>query len=188
MILKNKVLNIVFGFQQSPFGWIISAETEAGVCFVGLGNLKEKLIHELRVNFPNAEMSHNDKKLKLSMTPLSERLKGQRSDGKIPLDIMGTPFQKSVWRALIEIPPQTTLSYSELALKIKKPKAQRAVGRACGQNPLSLIIPCHRIVGADRTLTGYRWGIEKKRLILDWEKSKTNLILNIDWIRQSDFD
>lgn len=181
-------MGIVYGFKKSPFGWIIAAETRMGVCFVGLGSLKQTLINELVINFPYINISRDDQKLNRSMAPLNDSFKGRPPDGEIPLDVMGTPFQKSVWRALIQIPPRTTLSYSELAIKIKKPKAQRAVGRACGQNPLSLIVPCHRVVGANSRLTGYRWGIENKRLILEWENHSTNLSSNTAWIREADFD
>lgn len=100
---------------------------------------------------------------------LAEYFDGRRQEFDVPLKLAGTPFQQRVWKELVRIPFGTTITYCELARRIGRPTASRAVGRANGRNPISIIIPCHRVVGADGTLTGYAGGIEKKRWLLDFE-------------------
>ncbi|MBH67512.1 MAG: hypothetical protein CMM58_04090 [Rhodospirillaceae bacterium] len=180
-------MNILFGITKSPFGWIIAAETPQGICFVGLGKVKRFLVNELLNNFPSALLTQNDKKLESTILPLTEGFSERSLKQRIPLDLKGTPFQKTVWRSLIDIPPKTTLTYSELAAKIGTPRAYRAVGSACGKNPISLIIPCHRVLGSSGQLSGYRWGLNTKRSILDWEKTSSKLPLNSSWVSYNDF-
>jgi methylated-DNA-[protein]-cysteine S-methyltransferase len=103
-------------------------------------------------------------------TELDEYFAGTRSAFSVPLLLEGTPFQVSVWRALIEIPSGSTASYGEIARQLGRPQAARAVGAANGLNPISIIVPCHRLVGADGSLTGYGWGIDRKRRLLELER------------------
>ncbi len=101
---------------------------------------------------------------------LEEYFEGRRTGFSIPLGLDGTPFQVAVWRALIDIAPGTTATYGEIARQVGRPQAARAVGAANGRNPISIIVPCHRLVGADGTLTGYGWGIDRKRRLLELER------------------
>jgi methylated-DNA-[protein]-cysteine S-methyltransferase len=103
-------------------------------------------------------------------TELDEYFVGTRRTFDVPLLLEGTPFQNEVWRALLEIPAGSTATYGEIARRLGRPQAARAVGAANGQNPISIIVPCHRLVGADGTLTGYGWGLDRKRSLLDRER------------------
>ncbi len=101
---------------------------------------------------------------------LAEYFAGQRQEFNVPLDLVGTPFQRRVWQELVRIPFGATISYAELAQRIGQPTAVRAVGSANGRNPVSIIVPCHRVIGADGRLTGYGGGLDKKQWLLDWER------------------
>ena len=107
------------------------------------------------------------------ITQLREYFAGERTDFDVAVELQGTPFQQRVWNALREIPYGQTISYGELALRIDQPSAVRAVGLANGRNPVSVIVPCHRVIGANGTLTGYGGGVERKRLLLDLEAEQT---------------
>lgn len=102
---------------------------------------------------------------------LTEYFAGERQEFDVPMKLAGTPFQQQVWKALTQIPFGSTISYAELSNRIGKPTATRAVGHANGRNPISIIVPCHRVIGANGKLTGYGGGIENKEWLLDWEKS-----------------
>jgi AraC family transcriptional regulator of adaptative response/methylated-DNA-[protein]-cysteine methyltransferase len=150
----------------TPFGIILLASTSHGVCWIGIHESEAHLESELRADYPRAEVIHDD----LRAAPLVERvvaaLIGKSPDIELPVDIRATPFQLRVWRELCAIPRGATRTYGEIARRIGRPDASRAVGNANASNPLALIIPCHRVVGTDGTLTGYRWGIEYKRHLL----------------------
>lgn len=106
---------------------------------------------------------------------LAEYFAGRRQEFDVPLKLAGTPFQRHVWQELSRIPFGTTITYAELARRIGQPSATRAVGHANGHNPISILVPCHRVIGADGSLTGYGGGIEKKRWLLKWEQSKVQV-------------
>jgi methylated-DNA-[protein]-cysteine S-methyltransferase len=106
---------------------------------------------------------------------LAEYFEGERRQFEVPLKLTGTPFQQRVWRELVRIPFGTTITYAQLAQRIGCPTASRAVGRANGRNPISIIVPCHRVVGANGTLTGYAGGLDKKQWLLDWERRATGV-------------
>lgn len=149
---------------QSPLGELLLTGTEAGLeglFFVGKAHAKKALVDDAREDasvFTDA------------ITQLGEYFEGSRSTFELMLTPKGTPFQKEVWEALAAIPYGTTTTYSAIARSIRKPLAVRAVGAANGQNPLSIIVPCHRVVGQDGTLTGYAGGLKNKQILLELEK------------------
>jgi AraC family transcriptional regulator of adaptative response/methylated-DNA-[protein]-cysteine methyltransferase len=150
---------------RAHFGWIIVARTDRGICWVALGDSEEDLEAGLRAEFPAASICAN-RELSELIAQVVERLDGDAPARALPLDLRGTAFQLRVWRALQAIPSGETRSYSQLASEMGSPKATRAVARACATNRVAVLVPCHRVVGASGSLTGYRWGLERKRQLL----------------------
>ncbi|HUD56470.1 MAG TPA: methylated-DNA--[protein]-cysteine S-methyltransferase [Terracidiphilus sp.] len=155
---------------RTPFGWMIVGATERGLCWLSLASTRVEAEGSLRAEFPAAELRRNPSLSRLVDAALASVREGDdlvagrsRIDS---LDLRGTVFQLRVWQALRQIPRGETRSYSELAREMGDPKATRAVARACAMNRVALLVPCHRIVGASGSLTGYRWGVERKRQIL----------------------
>jgi AraC family transcriptional regulator, regulatory protein of adaptative response / methylated-DNA-[protein]-cysteine methyltransferase len=164
---KDAVIRFALG--QCSLGAILVAATERGVCAISLGDDPGELLRELQDRFPQAEMIGGDRdfeQLVGKVVGLVER-PGTRAD--LPLDIRGTAFQQRVWSALARIPAGKTLSYSELAKRVGMPSAVRAVASACAANQLAVAIPCHRVLRNDGALSGYRWGVARKRALLDRE-------------------
>lgn len=159
---------IQFAIVNSPLGRLLGAYTEKGVCAVSIGDNDRALEKSLREQFPNAEIKAAGSTIHEWITAIVRGIGGGINPA-IPLDAQGSAFQWRVWKALQQIPRGTTLSYSEVARKIGKPTAARAVARACATNPVALVIPCHRVVRDDGTLGGYRWGLERKAELLDLE-------------------
>ncbi len=160
---------IRFAVGQASLGAVLVAATKKGVCAITLGDDPDALVRELQDRFPNAEFEGGDagfERMVAEVVGLVEA-PGQRLD--LPLDIRGTAFQQKVWAALRAIPPGETATYKEIARAIGQPKAVRAVAQACGANPLAVAIPCHRVVRTDGDVSGYRWGVERKRKLLDRE-------------------
>jgi AraC family transcriptional regulator of adaptative response/methylated-DNA-[protein]-cysteine methyltransferase len=143
--------------------------TDTGVCFIGFAEPEEALLADLRRRFPRAEVVPDDAALAGALRAVLAFIEEPKAGLDLPLDLRGTAFQIRVWEALRHIPVGETRSYAELAAMAGVPKAARAVGRACGANPVALAVPCHRAVGSDGALTGYRWGTERKRVLLDRE-------------------
>lgn len=162
---------IQFSIVSSPLGRLLAAYTEHGVCAVALGDDDRALERTLRAEFPNAEIHPAGPAIHEWITAIVRSLDGERPSTVIPVDAHGTAFQHRVWNALQQIPRGTTLSYGEVAKKIGRPSAVRAVARACATNPVALVIPCHRVVREDGSLGGYRWGIERKEQLLAREKT-----------------
>ena len=152
-----------------PFGRLLVGATERGVCFLGFGEPDAVLFGDLRQRFPKARLVADDGALAATLEAVLAFLAAPRAGLDLPLDLRGTLFQKRVWDALGRIPPGQTRSYAEVAAMIGQPRAVRAVARSCATNPVSLAVPCHRVIGRDGTLTGYRWGIERKRALLEGE-------------------
>jgi AraC family transcriptional regulator of adaptative response/methylated-DNA-[protein]-cysteine methyltransferase len=154
---------------STPFGIILLAATRHGICWIGIHESTAHLESELRSDYARAEIIRDD----LLAAPLAERvvaaLTGASSELDLPVDIRATPFQLQIWRELCAISRGATRTYGEIGRRIGRPDASRAVGHANGSNPLALIIPCHRVIGTDGSLTGYRWGIEYKRRLLAHE-------------------
>lgn len=159
---------------RSPFGWVIVGATDRGLCWLSLASTREEAETSLREEFPAADLRRDP-----SLSNLVDQAIQSVRDGSdltksgslgAALDLRGTVFQLRVWQALRQIPRGETRSYSQLAREMGEPNATRAVARACATNRVALIVPCHRVVGADGSLTGYRWGVERKRELLAAEK------------------
>ncbi len=168
---------IRFAIAEAPkVGWVIVGSTERGLCWVALGGSAEALDAEIRAEFPAATLKA-DPNLAGTVAAVIQKVQGLdgRTDcserqSSLPLDLRGTAFQLRVWAALQQIPAGETRSYSQLACELGNPKATRAVARACATNRVALLVPCHRVVGASGALTGYRWGVERKRELLSAER------------------
>jgi AraC family transcriptional regulator of adaptative response/methylated-DNA-[protein]-cysteine methyltransferase len=155
-----------------PFGRLLVGATTAGVCFLGFAEPDDALLGDLRRRFPRANIVADDAALAESVRAVLAFIAEPKVALELPLDLRGTAFQLRVWEALRRIPCGETRHYAEVAAMIGAPKATRAVARCCAANPVSLAVPCHRVVGSDGSLTGYRWGLARKRALLDGEKQK----------------
>ena len=163
-------LEIRYAIVNSPLGRLLVGATGRGVCAVMLGKPDAQLVRELAHDYPRASLRQDARGVGAWARAVVERLRPQPATSEVPLDIRGTAFQRRVWEELQRIPPGTTRTYSEIARRIGKPDAARAVGRACATNSISVVVPCHRAVGKNGSLTGYRWGIERKQALLETEK------------------
>jgi AraC family transcriptional regulator, regulatory protein of adaptative response / methylated-DNA-[protein]-cysteine methyltransferase len=141
-----------------------------GICAIDFGDTAEALKENLRRRFPKAVFQDPDPRFAAMIAKVLAFLENSdRSRLELPLDIQGTSFQRRVWLALQEIPPGDTVSYADIASRIGKPTAARAVARACAANPMAVAIPCHRVVRGNGQMGGYRWGLERKRVLLERE-------------------
>jgi AraC family transcriptional regulator, regulatory protein of adaptative response / methylated-DNA-[protein]-cysteine methyltransferase len=163
-------VEVTYAIADSPLGRLLVAATAKGICSVKLGDKDETLERELRHEYPAASIAPNRSDLARWVHAILTYLSGRRPHLDLPLDIQATAFQWKVWRYLQAIPYGETRAYSQVARDIGRPAAVRAVARACATNPVCLVIPCHRVVGKDGSLTGYRWGVERKRTLLKNEK------------------
>jgi AraC family transcriptional regulator of adaptative response/methylated-DNA-[protein]-cysteine methyltransferase len=154
----------------SEFGTVLAAKTERGVCAVLFADSEGEAAAALRERFPQAVLRRDDAGASQELAAVLSRLSEKPSAMTLPLDVRATAFQLRVWEALQAIPRGETRTYGEIAESIGSPRAVRAVGTACGANPLAVLIPCHRAVGADGKLTGYRWGVERKKRLLELER------------------
>lgn len=166
----GKGASIAFTIVDSPLGRLLIAATDIGICAVSLGDADAPLEGELWADYPAADIRRDEGALARHAGAILEHLKGGNPHIDLPLDIRATAFQWQVWEQLRAIPSGSTRSYGDIAATMGHPKAARAVGRACATNPVSLIVPCHRAVGADGRLTGYRWGVERKKALLARER------------------
>jgi AraC family transcriptional regulator of adaptative response/methylated-DNA-[protein]-cysteine methyltransferase len=162
----GKDASIRFAIGESSLGSILVAATEKGVCAILLGDDPEILLRDLQNRFPKAQLIGGDKDFELLIAKVVGFVEAPRLGLDLPLDIRGTAFQQRVWQALRKIPVGATLSYTELAKRIGRPNAVRAVASACAANAIGVAIPCHRVVRNDGTISGYRWGVERKRELL----------------------
>ncbi len=151
-------------------GYILVAATKRGLCSVALGDSPDQLAAQLQQEFAQAEIAQDTTGLAPALQQVLSHLSQHPRSVELPLDIRATAFQQRVWQALRQIPRGQTVSYAQLAASLGQPRATRAVARACAQNPIALLTPCHRVVGSDGRLSGYRWGVERKKLLLDAEK------------------
>lgn len=166
-------MQIRFAVGECWLGSILVAATDQGVCAILLGDDPESLVHELQDRFPLAELIGGDAAFEQWMAQVVGFVEHPVSGFHLPLDVRGTAFQQRVWHALRKIPPGSTVSYTELARRIGSPQSVRAVAHACAANPLAVAIPCHRVVRTDGALAGYRWGVERKRALLQREHELT---------------
>jgi len=164
---------IAFTVVPCALGRLLVATTARGICRVSLGSDAQELEAGLAAEFPAAELRGDRGALAAAVAVLLRYLDGRAEPLELPLDVRATAFQRRVWEALRRIPYGATRSYTEIARAIGKPSATRAVARACATNPAALVIPCHRVVRADGGLGGYRWGVARKRALLEQERAGT---------------
>ena len=162
-------LSIQFTILGSPIGRLLLGATEKGICAVCIGGSDEAVESVLREDYYAADLARNDEGMRSWAEHFLRYFEGQRFPTGLPIDVTGTAFQWRVWRALQSIPYGSTASYSGIAEAIGEPKAARAVARACATNRVAIVIPCHRVVGRDGGLHGYRWGMKRKRALLEQE-------------------
>jgi AraC family transcriptional regulator of adaptative response/methylated-DNA-[protein]-cysteine methyltransferase len=167
-------LRISFVTADSSLGALLVAATEKGVCAVAFGDTAEQLAANLSREFPAAELRPDEGSLRNHVRAIVEYLDDRRRTLELPLDLQATAFQLQVWAELRRIPYGETRSYREVAERLGNVKAVRAVARACATNPVALVNPCHRVVGADGKLSGYRWGVERKKTLLERERANRN--------------
>jgi AraC family transcriptional regulator of adaptative response/methylated-DNA-[protein]-cysteine methyltransferase len=161
---------IRFAVGECWLGSILVAATEKGICAISLGNDPDNLARELQDQFPNADLIGGDAEFERLVAHVVGFVANPSLGLDLPLDIRGTAFQQRVWAALRAIPPGSTATYAEIAERIGQPKSVRAVAGACGANRLAVAIPCHRVVRTDGSLSGYRWGVERKDGLLRRER------------------
>jgi AraC family transcriptional regulator of adaptative response/methylated-DNA-[protein]-cysteine methyltransferase len=162
---------IRFAVGACALGQVLVAATEKGVCAIELGDDPDELARALQDQFPKAKLIGGDREFEELIARVVGFLEAPARGLDLPLDIRGSAFQQRVWRALRDIPVGSTASYSEIARRIGAPRAVRAVAQACAANKLALAIPCHRVVRTDGSLSGYRWGVERKRALLRKEEA-----------------
>jgi AraC family transcriptional regulator of adaptative response/methylated-DNA-[protein]-cysteine methyltransferase len=163
-------MDIHFAVGDSSLGKLLVATTERGICAIFLGDEPEELIADLKRRFPKASIAPAGKDFEKIVATVVGFVEQPKAGLDLPLDLRGTAFQQRVWNALREIPLGETTTYAEIAKRIGAPKAVRAVGTACGANHVSVAVPCHRVVGKSGALTGYRWGVERKKTLLEREQ------------------
>lgn len=168
----GKDIDIRFAVGQCTLGAILVAATEKGVCAILIDDDPDFLVRDLQDRFPRANLIGGDQDFERTVAQVVGFVEAPSLSLDLPLDIRGTVFQQRIWQALREIPPGSTVSYTELAQRIGAPKAVRAVAQACAANALAVAIPCHRVVRSDGAVSGYRWGVERKRILLCREKTE----------------
>ncbi|MFN0139102.1 MAG: bifunctional DNA-binding transcriptional regulator/O6-methylguanine-DNA methyltransferase Ada [Pyrinomonadaceae bacterium] len=164
-------MRINFTIIDSKLGRLLIGATEKGVCSVAFGDDDRQLADNLFKEYPNAEFNLADDKFKNYTRAILSYLDGDQKLLELPLDLRATAFQMRVWAALRHIPYGETRSYTDIAAEIGNKKAVRAVARACATNPVALVTPCHRVIGSNGSLSGYRWGIERKKTLLEAEQA-----------------
>ncbi len=167
----GKGVHIRFATADSSLGKLLVAATGKGVCAVAFGDTAQELKANLAREFPAAEVQPDEDNLQNYVRAIVEHLDGTRRTLDLPLDLQATAFQLQVWAELRRIPYGETRSYKQVAESLGNVKAVRAVARACATNPVALVNPCHRVVGANGQLSGYRWGVDRKQMLLDKEQS-----------------
>jgi AraC family transcriptional regulator of adaptative response/methylated-DNA-[protein]-cysteine methyltransferase len=163
-------LRITYTIVVSPFGKLLVGATDRGVCSVALGDSDEQLVRALRGDFPRAEIERGDDAHRDWVEEIVGHIGGGNVGLNVPLDVQGTAFQQQVWALLRKIPPGRTRSYGEIATELGNPRATRAVAGACASNRIAIVIPCHRVVRGNGDAGGYKWGLERKRALLDRER------------------
>jgi AraC family transcriptional regulator of adaptative response/methylated-DNA-[protein]-cysteine methyltransferase len=163
---------VVYAVTDSPLGLLLAAATERGLCAVRLGDDREQLVAGLHDEFAKATLVEDATLLQDAVQAIVQHLTGDLPDLDLPLDIQATAFQKRVWEALRDIPYGETRSYGEIAAVINAPKSARAVGNACASNPIALVVPCHRVVKSNGEMGNYRWGIHRKKQLIEQERQQ----------------
>jgi AraC family transcriptional regulator of adaptative response/methylated-DNA-[protein]-cysteine methyltransferase len=166
---RNPTADTRFAIRESSLGSILVAKSGRGICAILIGDDPNQLIRDLHLQFPHASLIGGEDDFEQVVSKVVGFVEAPAAGLDLPLDVRGTAFRKRVWHALCEIPAGSRASYTDLAHRIGLPKSVRAVARACGANTLAVAIPCHRVVRSDGALSGYRWGFERKRVLLDRE-------------------
>lgn len=167
-------MRIAYTTVASPVGRVLIAGTDRGVCAVKIGDTDAELVRDLRREYPGADLSAAGKPRADWVRAIAAHLRGSAPSLDLPIDVRATAFQWKVWRALQQIPSGETRAYSAVARALGKPRAARAVARACATNPVCLVVPCHRVVQTDGGIGGYRWGTERKRRLLAAERRRSH--------------
>ena len=162
-------MTIRFAVGECSLGSILVAASDKGVCAIMMGDDPDLLTKDLQNRFPKANLIGGDRDFEATVAKVVGFVEAPKIGLNLPLDVRGTAFQQRVWQALREIPAGSTASYSEIAKRIGLPRAVRAVAQACASNAIAVAIPCHRVLRTDRNLSGYRWGVERKRALLKRE-------------------
>ncbi len=165
--MTDEVINISYSFSPSIWGDTLIASTSKGICYLGFP--KKNDLTDLKRRFPKATFTQKEDES--HQQALLSFVKSHKKT--LNLHLKGTPFQLAVWRTLLKIPKGSLSTYKNTAEMIAKPKASRAVGTAIGKNPISLFIPCHRVIQTSGALGGYMWGLPRKKAILDWEQQES---------------
>ena len=160
---------IFYASGESPIGQVLVALSASGVCAILIGANKDELVADLAVRFPKANLVANEHVVHDDLARVIRFVDKPGEGLDLPLDLRGTAFQRRVWGTLRTIPIGTTTTYTELARSIGAPNSVRAVAAACASNPIALAVPCHRVVGSNGDLGGYRWGVERKRELIKKE-------------------
>ena len=161
-------MTISYTIGESPLGRILVASSEKGLCMVTIARTDRELEERLHDHFPTATAKRDDRGLASLKRTVLRRMDGKDLDEPLKLDMQGSPFQVSVWKEMLRIPAGSTRSYADVARRIGKPRAFRAVANACGKNPIPVVVPCHRVV-ATNGLGGYTGGIDRKVFLLEKE-------------------
>jgi AraC family transcriptional regulator of adaptative response/methylated-DNA-[protein]-cysteine methyltransferase len=167
----GKGMKIGYSIAKSALGKVLVAATDRGVSAVYLGDAEDKLVQELRDEYPRAEISAAADSFQRWVKEIVHRVEGKPPRVELPLDLQATAFQRRVWQELQQIPRGTTRTYAQVAKALGNPRAVRAVARACATNPVSIVVPCHRVIRQDGNLAGYRWGLSRKEQLLAQEQS-----------------
>ena len=162
-------VEIRYTVQPCWLGNVLVAATLKGICAIAFGDTSETLTTQLQVDFPKAQLHRGDRAFETWVEQVLSLIDAPNQAIELPLDLQGTAFQQQVWQALRTIALGTTVSYAKLADSIGKPRAVRAVANACASNHIAVAIPCHRVIGSDGKLRGYRWGHDRKQALLQKE-------------------
>jgi AraC family transcriptional regulator of adaptative response/methylated-DNA-[protein]-cysteine methyltransferase len=164
-------MKIGYTIAKSPLGKVLVAATERGVSAVYLGDAENTLVAELRKEYPRAEIAPATDSFQRWVREIVQRIEGKQPRLELPLDLQATAFQRRVWQELQRIPRGRTRTYAQVARSLGRPKAVRAVAKACATNPVSIVVPCHRVIREDGALAGYRWGLSRKEQLLAQERA-----------------
>ncbi len=159
-------MTVTYTITDCPLGSLLVATSAKGLCAVSIGNSDAEVERKLHDQFPRETVVRSDSSLKALMADVKGRVEGKGLDRKIPLDLRGTPFQVDVWKEMLRIPAGKTRSYGDVAKRIGRPTAFRAVAQACGANPVPVVIPCHRVVASGGKLGGFGLGLDRKISLL----------------------
>ncbi len=162
-------MEIKYTVANTTLGKVLVAATERGVSAVYLGENEKNLVEELRKEYEKAQIVRAAEGNESWLNEIVRRVEGNAPSVDLPLDVQATAFQRRVWQELQKIPRGTTRTYTQVARSLGKPRSVRAVARACATNPVSIVVPCHRVIRSDGTLAGYRWGLSRKEKLLERE-------------------